>query len=1112
MEQYVANLQQTLQQVLFSNDSNQIKEATKALNTQFFAESNCVPALAHIVEASPQKEVRQLSAVELRKQVGNWWPKLEDASKTAVKAQLLKMIVSEQDSLPRHATARVIATIGRIEIPTNTWPELLNFLFQCCSSPTPAHREVGVYVIYTIFEVTDAFADNLRQLLELFSRTIVDPESLVVRITTVQALGKMADFIEDGQKDEITMLTELVPHMVHVLKQCLDNNDEESAAKCFDVFDTLLLLEIPVLSKHVQSLVEFFLNVGANSTYEPALRVQGLSFLMWAIVYKKTKIQRHKLVGPMIQGLMPIAAEEEPEDVDEDSPARLAFKVINTLGTNLPPQQVFPIASEGILTYMQNPNPLFRKAAMVTLAVLVEGAVDFIRPRFNDLLLIVCTGLQDPEAIVRRAACMALSSLAEEFDQEIAGNHATLLPLVFNLMNEPSPEITRQACNALDAVLEGLGDSILQYLPELMQKLLHMLDHAQGETRAIVVAAIGSAAHASGEQFTPYFTEVTKRLRHLMSLRSNEDDLMLRAVSTDALGAVAAAVGKDAFRPYLNDLMSLAMEGLHLNNTRLRECGYYFFAGIAQVFEDEFSPYLAAIVPQLIQSCQLDENTTRLENETEDLDDQDADETEEDLNYVFKSAIAEEKEVAADTIGELFQHTRSAFLPYVESTVKQLVELVNHMADGVRKASCAALFNFLRTFYTLSNSQEWKAGLPVAVPLHGNVAQLNSLVIPAILAVWNDEDEKMVVVQICQEMVETVKLCGPGIIAENIGAIAEQLKFIFEKKAYCQQELADDEGLLDEDEQAEFDALLISAASDLVGALADVLGASFVPYAQVFIPQIAKYYKKSKPSSERSMSIGSLGEIANGMGSGITEFTEQLFPLFVKALGDEEDEVRSNGAFAIGALCQNTTVDVSRQYPSLLTALYPLFQGQSLRDVTDNACGAVARMIMKHPDAVPLDQVLPVFVQALPLKRDFEENEPVYTLLFSLIRAQNVWVGNNLPKLLSVFAEVLSKEDELKPHTRQEMIEVIKGLNQQFPALNIGSTPLVHRLSNLVLHSPTLGNDDIKAVIQKKITVEQPGAATKANRSHDGRGQPGHSQTFAATYRDLSIHILSRVF
>lgn len=119
-----------------------------------------------------------------------------------------------------------------------------------------------------------------------------------------------------------------------------------------------------------------------------------------------------------------------------------------------------------------------------------------------------------------------------------------------------------------------------------------------------------------------------------------------------------------------------------------------------------------------------------------------------------------------------------------------------------------------------------------------------------------------------------------------------------------------------------------------------------------------------------------------------------------------------------------------------------MFQGQNLDNVTDNACGAVARMIMRHPDVVPVDQVLPVFVQALPLKRDYEENEPVYKLLFQLIRSQNTWVFNNLTQLLTIFAGVLSKEDELKPHTRQEMIEIIKALNTQFPALNISASPL----------------------------------------------------------------------
>ncbi|KAG0238706.1 hypothetical protein BGW42_002572 [Actinomortierella wolfii] len=1034
MEQYVAALEQTLHKV-FSNDSNQISEATKALNTQFFAEANCVPALVHILQTSGDKNIRQLAAVELRKQVTTWWTKLEEGVRTSVKAKLLEIILHEPEALPRHSTARVIAIIGRNEIPNNTWPELITFLFQCASSQNAGHREVGIYVIYAIFEVTDAFVDNLRQLLDLFSRTIVDPESLVVRTTTVQALGKIADFIDTDKNEEIAIFTELIPHMVNVLQECLNADDEDSAVKCFDVFDSLLLLEIPVLTKHVQNLIQFYLGIASNKSYQPVYRAQALSFLMWAIVYKKTKIQRLKLSIPMIQTLMPIAAEEE-DDSDENSSARLAIKVINVLATNLPPQQVFPVAMEGILAYMQNQDPLHRKAAMITLAVLVEGSVDFIRPKFNDLLMIVCAGLQDPVEIVRRAACMALIAFAEEFDQDVAENHATLLPLVFNLMNEPSAEVTRNACNALDAILEGLGDNILQYLPVLMERLLRMLDNFQNETRGNVVAAIGSAAHASGNEFTPYFAEVMKRLQPLMTIHATEEDLALRGITTDALGAIAIAVGKDAFRPYLNDLMNLVMAGLTMDNSRLRECGFYFFSNMSQVFEDEFTPYLAGIVPHLIQSCQLDESASNANaaNE-EDLEDIDADETEEDLAYVFKSAIADEKEIAADTIGELFQHTRGAFLPYVETCVTELVNLVQHMSDGVRKASSGALLTFLRTFYSLSNSEPWQAGLPVKVPLHDNVSSLCGVVMPVIVPMLEDEDDKMVVVHVLQELIETVNQCGPGIIAEYINQLADSLNKIFEKKAYCQQELVDDEGLLDEDEQAEYSALLISNAADLVSAMAGALGETFVPYAKVFVPHVAKYYKKSKPSSERSMAIGCLGEITAGMKAGITELTETLFQLFIKALADEEPEVRSNAAFAMGALCENTTLNISSQYPNILTALYPLFQNQPLPNVTDNACGAVARMIMRHPESVPLEQVMPTFVAALPLKRDYAENIPVFKMLFSLIRSNNAWMISNLTSLMPCFAHVLANEDEIKPDQRAELIEILKVLHQQSPAL-----------------------------------------------------------------------------
>ena len=52
--------------------------------------------------------------------------------------------------------------------------------------------------------------------------------------------------------------------------------------------------------------------------------------------------------------------------------------------------------------------------------------------------------------------------------------------------------------------------------------------------------------------------------------------------------------------------------------------------------------------------------------------------------------------------------------------------------------------------------------------------------------------------------------------------------------------------------------------------------------------------------------------------------------------------------------------------------------------VIDNACGTIARLIMAMGDALPVGELLPAMVNALPLRDDFEENVTVYNCLFGL--------------------------------------------------------------------------------------------------------------------------------
>lgn len=74
------------------------------------------------------------------------------------------------------------------------------------------------------------------------------------------------------------------------------------------------------------------------------------------------------------------------------------------------------------------------------------------------------------------------------------------------------------------------------------------------------------------------------------------------------------------------------------------------------------------------------------------------------------SAVAVEKEIAADTLGTLFAATHEHFLPFVEEGVLELISLLPHYYEGIRKSSTDSLLKIVRTFYDLSGQPEWQPG------------------------------------------------------------------------------------------------------------------------------------------------------------------------------------------------------------------------------------------------------------------------------------------------------------------------------------------------------------------------------------------------------------------
>lgn len=247
-------------------------------------------------------------------------------------------------------------------------------------------------------------------------------------------------------------------------------------------------------------------------------------------------------------------------------------------------------------------------------------------------------------------------------------------------------------------------------------------------------------------------------------------------------------------------------------------------------------------------------------------------------------------------------------------------------------------------------------------------------------------------------MAEVLKECGPAVLVSTDDAqtkspvtqLVDIVLSILRKKHLCQTDMDDDTAQQANEpssESSEYEWQVIDSALDVVSGLSRALGPAFGPLIEVLEKPIAKY-TSSLSKIERSSAVGSLAECIDNTTTECTPYTSHLMRIFVKRLTDDDPDTRSNAAYGSGVLClhSNDEKEVLSNYPSILQKLEPLLRETDNARLLDNACGCVARMIHRHPAAVPLAEVVPALVNLLPLREDFAENKAVYDCLISLCK------------------------------------------------------------------------------------------------------------------------------
>lgn len=986
-------------------DSEVIQNAEKVLK-KFTQHQQCLAAFMQQIQSSSHFSVKQAAGVLMRSKIKAHWESIEHSGKEYIKKSLLECLVKEVDPRVRSAVVEVIAEIARFELPKNQWSELAPFLMQCVKNTEAAYREVGMYMFSSLIEtVREPMKNNLSQLMGVLQAGLTD-DNMSVRMGALKAVQALVNTII-GER-EVHAIIPLIPFIITVIRQSIAAHQDNVAISAFEIFDGLVETKTSqAFDSVIPSLMQFMIEIAVNAELDVEIRDRAVTFISWVIAFKPNIIIKQKMISAVINVAFKMLCEPEDDDTedDEQTGSKIGASLLDELAVGIPSKHIFREVIEKAVPLTNSANYADRKAAVTAIGLISEGCHQPMRGNLGQAVPIIVKACSDQSKQVRAAAYLALAAFSEFLKPEINDFHDQIVPPLIVSLDDPSFEVREKSCSALDTLCQNLGDKIVPMMQPIMSKLIGLLTNGDRKTQEIVIPVISAVALAVQSQFLPFMNVVLPLMKQLMDQKSG-DLLLLRGHATECVGITALAVGKAHFAPFVDGFMRMVVNTVQQEeNAEMKEYAYRFFENISTALAEDFSVFLPTVVPFLMQTIINDAVLQKVPRKTsfsfDDEDDEDDDFTGEELDtaqysYTVRTSQLDERAAAVSALASVAFATKQNFSPYLDQTIQVFLEDATYFHYAVRRHVMKGLKSVMYAAIPTSSKDSNYSYNEQQVNL------VNKVMVCYATTMLEDDDKETVAVA-CESLSELCRDFGRKIIERHVDVLANSLNTLIQQKCPCNQTSLEDE------EEGDHDIVLIDAVSDAIDDMARAIGPDFAKQFKYILPEILKYTQPNRDVGDRMMAIGTIAEVSEAIKHAGAPFFNDIFPVVINGIKDNHQDVKRNAVFCAGVLAHHLKQLVEPHIMNILSLLYPIFaqMDKFSNPVIDNACGAIARIIHSQYN-IPVDQVLPVFLSALPLREDFEENDIIYSSIISLIQAGHSCAAKHIKEILVLFAKVIT--------------------------------------------------------------------------------------------------------
>ncbi|BFU25241.1 HEAT repeat domain containing protein [Entamoeba histolytica HM-1:IMSS-B] len=1033
-------LEQIISNLLVPN-TEVISQATQTI-VQLLKHPEIIMPMMNILVNHPRPELRQITGVLLRKKISVVWAKLTPEIQEQIENALLQIINTESIKIISITVAQIIIVIGKLTIPIGKWPALLNQVLQWTQSQNEIQKEVGFGLIIELaqYYLRLGTPQLMNGLFQLVGNTLTTCSSFKIRVLAVRILGSLYDFV-DNPKD-LAPYEQVIPLVVNLLKECHQKECDEEFSEIIDVMSDIVegfcnIPEFDVITQRITSpIAALCIEAAKSKEVSPIIRQASLLFLNTFVCDELEYCIKNGIIPPMVELLLSILSEYNPLDpTDEESPHRIyAGQVLSNMAEIIPSSDFFPLFWQIASQFVNNPLPGVSCALLMAISSMTYTCPISIDEVGDVLSPFILQALQNQDVTVRGAALKCIGDLGESGVTFVFINCVQYLKALVFMTKDPVSSIQSAAYFDIHLMIEKLSMKEIEPVAgDILSTCLNCITTTSDfDTRDAALSALSATVFIVGNKILPFAQTLLQISHKMITAEVHEDiDILQRGRGLELLACIAKAIGKEQFRPYLNDCVEIVKALISIQHSfeyELRQFAYMALVDLFSVYGSELAPLIPGIIEKVIHSFQCeDDYVDKKDNELEISSEEEDDEEEERLS--FYSGLLLEKSSAVTLVSKMFETVPLEMEQYVPSLLTFINQMCVDERTEVAESACEALWTVLyvplakEKLYIPFGQNPYGSNFVKNInedsiaKVHLNISNMSESlskiyneVINTYLIVCDQAVDRDVVIMCLNKLIDIFTLLG------RVGAAAcsQQLSQLLIKILTQQTQSQVINAGQDSQEIHEAESDLLATASDVIMIMFKLFGQSMSDYFVQIFQILSSIVQKRNNSITKATSIGIIAEFFNFTHTCPECISEPALTLFLNCISNKNEDVSRNAVYGLGILVtilastpkKQIAINASQQALQLIAQLLPTIKRRGL---IDNFISCVCRILMIEGIPFQPQAILPQLLNFLPIISDHEEEQIVYST-FAHFYSTIPELQQQKPALVEVFKKALTVE------------------------------------------------------------------------------------------------------